>query len=291
MHDINAILPEVAGTLGEPTEGWSWRQIAGGDISQCYLLEFERLKVFLKCLAGQHGAVLQAEGVALKVIADSRSVRCPLVLAEGRSHGISWLALEHLELNPRSHAADQQLGRQLADLHHNTSKGFGWPQDNFIGLTHQKNPWRDHWGDFFVHQRLAPQIHWLRQSCPGWGAGADKALRQCAALMENHQPQAALLHGDLWAGNAAMLADQTPVVFDPASYYGDRETDLAMMALFGGYSTVCFDSYQEAWPLPDGYHHRRPIYQLYHVLNHANLFGGSYLQQAARLLDQVSRNK
>ena len=290
MVNIDALLPQIAGALDVPRACISYCPVSGGDISQCYRLDAGRRAIFLKCLPERYGRVLQAEELALKAIADSGMIRCPLVLAAGGNQGLNWLALEHLELKSRSDTADRQLGRQLANLHRGTADRFGWPQDNYIGLTPQHNPWHDVWDEFFIQQRLAPQIRWLQQANPGWNPGAEKSLKKCAALLEGHRPEAALLHGDLWAGNAAMLADQTPVIFDPASYYGDRETDLAMMALFGGYSVTCFESYQDAWPLPDGYRRRLPIYQLYHILNHANLFAGSYLQQAARLLDQISRN-
>jgi fructosamine-3-kinase len=163
---------------------------------------------------------------------------------------------------------------------------FGWPRDNVIGAFPQCNGWDDDWGRFFVERRLAPQLeHLARNGTP---------LRQALSLLERagqwlaeHQPEPCLVHGDLWSGNAAITAGGQGAIFDPAVYRGDREVDLAMARLFGGFPEAFFEGYEAAWPLPAGHRFRRDLYNLYHLLNHANLFGGSYLGQCQASIDTL----
>ncbi|MEA5475655.1 fructosamine kinase family protein [Synechococcus sp. CCY9201] len=186
----------------------------------------------------------------------------------------------------------QQLGRSLALLHRRSLDGvdarYGWPQDNWIGAAPQVNGWCDSWVEFFRDRRLLPQLEWV--------ARGGAPLRQAATLLERlpqwlegHQPEPVLVHGDLWGGNAALLDDGRGAIFDPAVYRGDREVDLAMARLFGGFPPAFFAGYEAAWPLSPGHRVRVELYNLYHLLNHANLFGGSYRQQAQASLDGLLR--
>ena len=163
------------------------------------------------------------------------------------------------------------MGRMLAKLHRVTGPRFGWHRDNWIGLSPQQNGWCDDWAEFFWERRIRPQ--------------AERAGLQVSrgGLLENHKPQPSLLHGDLWSGNAGFTAEG-PVIFDPAVYYGDREADLAMTELFGGFPREFYDAYRKEWPVDDGYEKRKPLYNLYHLLNHLNLFGGGYLGQVKETL-------
>ena len=179
--------------------------------------------------------------------------------------------------------------RALAALHRHTAAGFGWNRDNTIGTTPQQNRWTADWAEFFRDRRIAPQLalaatngHGLRSQDDG-----SRLLDAIPALLAGHVPAASLLHGDLWSGNAARLQGGDPVVFDPAVYYGDREADLAMCSLFGGFGADFFAAYREAWPLPPGHELRRELYNLYHVLNHANLFGGGYVAQAEAMIGRL----
>lgn len=183
------------------------------------------------------------------------------------------LVLERLALGAR--ADWPAMARMLAALHRNTSPRFGWATDNWIGLAPQRNGWSDDWASFFFEERLAPQAH-----------RAQLRLPDLRKLLEGHRPQASLLHGDLWSGNAGFTPDG-PVIFDPAVYYGDREADLAMTELFGGFPAEFYASYRRELPLDPGYEKRKHLYNLYHLLNHLNLFGAGYLGQvnaALRLL-------
>jgi len=181
------------------------------------------------------------------------------------------LLLEKLDLRREGdHAA---LARMLTTVHRATGPRFGWPRDNFIGLGAQKNDWCDDWAEFFATRRIAPQLELAGRN------GFALEPVPVKELLKGHQPAPALLHGDLWSGNAGFTAEG-PVIFDPAAYYGDRECDLAMSELFGGFPA----EFYAAYPLDKGYGRRKHLYNLYHLLNHLNLFGGGYLAQVRSTL-------
>jgi protein-ribulosamine 3-kinase len=178
--------------------------------------------------------------------------------------------LEWLPLG--AHADWAAMGRMLAKVHRNISDRFGWATDNWIGLAPQVNGWSDDWASFFLEKRLAPQAR-----------RAGLQLPEVRMLLEGHRPQASLLHGDLWSGNAG-FTPQGPVIFDPAVYYGDREADLAMTELFGGFPEAFHASYKKEFPMEAGYETRKYLYNLYHLLNHLNLFGAGYRAQVEATL-------
>jgi protein-ribulosamine 3-kinase len=201
-------------------------------------------------------------------------IRVPQVLDRGVRDGKAFIVLEHLDLKSGGDFAE--LGRMLAKLHRQAAPRFGWARDNYIGLGQQPNGWCDDWAEFWVARRLEPQISLARDK------GFDVAMPSMR-LLDNHKPGPSLLHGDLWSGNAGFIA-KGPVVFDPAVYYGDREADLAMTELFGGFPPEFYRAYDEAFPLPAGYPQRKHLYNLYHLLNHLNIFGGGYLAQVKATL-------
>jgi len=162
----------------------------------------------------------------------------------------------------------------LAKLHRTAGPRFGWHRDNWIGGTPQINTWHDDWSTFFHECRIRPQLDLARKN----GFRLEEPPR-----LENHHPQPSLLHGDLWSGNAGFI-EEGPVIFDPAGYYGDREADLAMTELFGGFPREFYAAYRKAYPLDAGYEQRKHLYNLYHLLNHLNLFGSGYLAQVQRTL-------
>ncbi|MEA3195468.1 MAG: hypothetical protein QOD26_3801 [Betaproteobacteria bacterium] len=220
-----------------------------------------RDKGFLK-----RGPSAEAEVDGLRAL--GAVVRVPRIL----DHGADFLLLEQLDLKRSGDWA--ALAQMLATLHRATGPRFGWHRDNWIGGTQQINAWRDDWPTFFHECRIQPQLALARKK----GFDLPEPSR-----LENHDPQPSLLHGDLWNGNAGFTADG-PVMFDPAVYYGDREADLAMTELFGGFPARFYDAYNEALPLPEGYETRKHLYNLYHLLNHLNLFGDGYLAQVQRTL-------
>jgi protein-ribulosamine 3-kinase len=198
----------------------------------------------------------------------SAGIRAP----EPYRYGATFIEMEHLDLG--GPADWPGMARMLAALHRHTGPRFGWETDNWIGLAPQRNGWNADWAAFFVERRLAPQL-----ATAGMKIDLEKAKR----LLEGHRPQASLLHGDLWSGNAGFTSDG-PVIFDPAVYYGDREADLAMTELFGGFPATFYAAYDRDYPLAEGYAERKPLYNLYHLLNHLNLFGGGYRAQVERTL-------
>jgi fructosamine-3-kinase len=216
---------------------------------------------FRKEGAAERADAFAAEAEGLEALRPH--IRVPKVLDRGVKGGKAFIVLEQLQLTRGDYAA---LGRMLASLHRQTNARFGWHRDNYIGLTPQQNGWCDDWAEFWRERRLRPQARW---------AGLDLDLASLDRLLENHKPQPSLLHGDLWSGNVGFTPG--PVVFDPAVYYGDREADLAMTELFGGFPREFYAAYNEAFPLDAGYEKRKHLYNLYHLLNHLNIFGGGYL--------------
>jgi fructosamine-3-kinase len=231
--------------------------------------------------------MFEAEAAGLAVITATNTLRVPQPIAHGIVGEQSFLVLEYLELSSRGDA--KRLGEQLAALHRCKAKTFGFAQNNFIGTTLQPNAWKDDWIDFWREQRLGFQLQLAAEK--GYGGQLQSMGKKLSdalpAFFEGYTPQPSLLHGDLWSGNHAFTEDGAPTIFDPATYYGDRECDLAMTELFGGYPANFYSAYRAEWPLHEGYEIRRDLYNLYHVLNHANLFGGGYVRQAEQLMKDL----
>jgi protein-ribulosamine 3-kinase len=186
-------------------------------------------------------------------------------------------------------ASSRMAAPTVARMHAVTSPRFGWHRDNTIGATPQTNGWSDDWATFFRERRLRPQLELAVRNGHERSLlrDASRLVERIPAMLSGHHPAASLLHGDLWAGNAGRLRDGTPVVYDPSTYYGDRETDIAMTALFGGFDAAFYDAYSALMPFAPGHEKRRTLYNLYHVLNHVNLFGASYLPLARRMIAQL----
>jgi fructosamine-3-kinase len=245
--------------------------VSGGCIHHCYRVTIAGRQRFLKVNDAGFADAFAAEADGLSALR-ATGLRAPEPLAHGREDGQSYLLLEYLELQRKGEFA--ALGRMLAQAHRKPGPRFGWARDNYIGSTPQQNGWGEDWTQFWCERRLRPQMELARIRID---------LAAVARLLERHRPQPSLLHGDLWSGNAG-FTDEGPVVFDPAVYYGDREADLAMTELFGGFPQDFYDAYNQTWPLEAGYAKRKPLYNLYHLLNHLNLFGGGYLGQVQSTL-------
>ncbi|MBU1215243.1 MAG: fructosamine kinase family protein [Gammaproteobacteria bacterium] len=262
--------------------------VGGGDLNQvCRLQGVDGSLYFLKLNDARQHAMYVAEAAGLKSLAATDTIRVPRAITHGIADGLSFLVLEHLPLG--GHGDARTLGIQLAALHRHTAERFGYQQDNFIGTSPQPNSWTDDWPSFWREHRIGFQLQLAASN--GYDGElqrlGEKLMVALPAFFADYTPQPSLLHGDLWGGNHGFLADGTPTIFDPACYYGDRECDLAMTALFGGYPAEFYAAYQTAWPLDPGYAKRRELYNLYHILNHANLFGGSYARQAERMISAL----
>jgi len=260
-------------------------RVGGGSISQALVAQSENARWFVKVNSADRDSMFAAEADGLNALRTCPVLRVPAVVAHGVSGRHAYLLLEHLELQPLRESAAANAGRALAELHRIAGARFGWHRDNFIGSTPQDNAEQPSWPLFFARQRLLPQIELARaQGHKGkLIADGERLVEKMPVLFDRQSTGISLLHGDLWHGNAASVAGQL-ALFDPAVYYGDRETDLAMSELFGGFPARFHAAYREAWPLADGYEQRRILYNLYHVLNHLNLFGGGYVQQAERMI-------
>jgi protein-ribulosamine 3-kinase len=244
---------------------------------------------FVKTAPREHAERLIAEAEGLRELASARAVRIPEVFACGMRDDEAFLEIERIEATSPTAASEALLGTQLAAQHRVTKPSFGWHRDNTIGLSPQHNGWMDDWIAFYRERRLGFQLELAREH--GFASLLqDRGERLCEALpalLSGHRPQPSLLHGDLWGGNWLTGEGGVPFLFDPAVYYGDREADLAMTHLFGGFGASFYRAYEAAWPLEAGHEVRRELYNLYHVLNHANLFGGSYARQARDMIDRL----
>ena len=275
-------------TVPGKTTAIKWLQdLPGGDINHAALIGNGKGKWFLKYKQDAPDGMFAAEARALDEIAQLNCIRVPSPIAFGSDGNTAWLVLEYLQL--RSRGPYELLGEQLAALHMTKFDHFGWVRDNFIGTTKQVNGKCSDWSEFWRDYRLGPQISLVKTA--GYGARivdqGERLLQDLDSLLADHKPAASLLHGDLWAGNLAFTQHGQPVIFDPASYFGDRETDIAMTELFGGFGLEFYAAYNAHTPLADGYHLRRDLYNLYHMLNHLNLFGGSYLSRCENIIDQL----
>jgi protein-ribulosamine 3-kinase len=265
----------------------SWSRISGDMPTSAWSLELGNARFFVRLTDPANRWVLAAEADGLRAIARTGAIRVPRVVASGADASVAFLVLEWLDIVDGGR--DAALGHALARMHGATSSRFGWQRDNTIGATPQANAWSDDWTAFFRDRRLRPQLELAERN--GYGGAlrrdGEKLLERIPHLLDGHRPTPSLLHGDLWAGNAGRLRDGSPVIYDPATYYGDRETDLAMTELFGGFGPAFHATYREAMPLPAGYERRRTLYNLYHVLNHLNLFGEAYLVRAERMAAEL----
>jgi len=285
-QDIFAALREDAVSVADNA---SPRPVGGGDISAAWQIDTDDAAVFVKTGPGNSLDMFAAEAEGLRELRAVKAVRVPDVLACGVTADAAYLAIEWIEFDRPTSDTERLFGQQLAAMHRNCKKKFGWHRDNTIGKTPQHNQWSSDWVEFFRHQRLGFQLQLA--SSNGFGGELQSAGTELsenfALLFHDYQPAASILHGDLWGGNWAATNGQA-VIFDPAVYYGDRESDIAMTKLFGGFGPEFYAAYQESWPMEPGYENRLKLYQLYHILNHLNLFGSAYLGRAMRLIRDIN---
>lgn len=275
---------------GHPFTIEAYYNVMGGSINHAYRIEGNGQIYFIKLNEGRYFDMFDAEAAGLAELAQPGVIKVPVPLCWGTTPQHAYLVMDSLTLRSDNVSASRQLGHQLAVLHQVTQSQYGWYRDNYIGSTLQENTPHTDWITFWGQHRLGYQLRlaasngYNRSILQGNG---EELMAVLPHFFQHYTPQASLLHGDLWAGNYATDANALPVIFDPAVYYGDRETDIAMTELFGGYSADFYAAYNERWPLDEGYVVRKTLYNLYHVLNHLNIFGGSYLGQAERMLSQL----
>jgi fructosamine-3-kinase len=293
---MDAVLPTIEAALREATDsGFRITEtagVAGGCVHRTLMVGDGQQRYFVKVGGTHTRTMFEGEADGLAAIAATGAFRTPAVVAVGGDGEHAFLILEHLEMHaPHSAEEGEAFASALVQLHRCIGPAFGWERDNHIGATPQCNTRMDSWAGFFAAHRLRPQLEIARR------AGYDGELQQFGArvltrlpaLFLEYRPQPSLLHGDLWYGNAGITSQGEPALFDPACHHGDREADLAMSELFGGFPGAFYASYRRNWPLDCGYEQRKPLYNLYHLLNHLNLFGAGYLRDATRLAAQLAR--
>jgi protein-ribulosamine 3-kinase len=278
----------VGQALGRAEQG-RWRHVGATGWGNAWSLAFGAQRYFVKIAAGPHAGMLRYEADGLRALAATNTIRVPVVVAAGSLGETGYLVVEWLDIAGRANA---RLGHDLAQLHRARAprgpagERFGWSCDNWIGATAQANAWSDDWPAFFRERRLAPQLALAAANghADALQRDGERVLAALPSILRGHEVVPSLVHGDLWSGNAATLADGGGVVFDPAVYVADREVDVAMTELFGGFGKPFMAAYVAAWPLDAGYPLRRELYNLYHLLNHVNLFGAAYVARTRHAL-------
>ncbi len=285
-----ALQAAIEAAVGHAVDLDQATRLAGGSISPAFVVGRGSERWFVKTTRADQADWFAAEADGLQALARSPALRVPQAVASGTAGDHAFLVLEYLPLQRlESGPACVAAGRALAALHRIAGDEYGWPRNNYIGSTPQDNAPHRSWPFFFARRRLLPQLLLARQN--GYSGSlihqGERLVDKLAALFVDHHPSPSLLHGDLWSGNAAIDDAGTFTLFDPAVYFGDREADLAMTELFGGFPDRFYAAYRDAWPLADGYEQRKLLYNLYHLLNHLNLFGSGYRQQAERIIGKL----
>ena len=262
--------------------------LSSGITGENFRLQTKSESIFLKLIDINKSPILYAEAEGLKAISNTNTLKTPRIFAKGESADFAWLALEFISLRSPDTSCAIEMGESLAAMHQNQNDFHGWHSNNWIGANKQRNSFSNDWPNFFKEFRLLPQLNQALDN------NLDKSvfdsgqllLEEISKLFTNYYPAPSLLHGDLWPGNWASDPEGNPIVFDPACYYGDRETDIAMTELFAGFRQDFYDAYNSANPIDKGYVERKSVYNLYHILNHFNIFGVSYEQQASDLIQK-----
>jgi fructosamine-3-kinase len=284
------VAQQISQVTGKHFEIIDRQAVGGGGINQAYQISNGQDRYFIKLNQPALAEMFAAEAKGLLEIASTQTITVPTPICWGITDDRSYLVLEYLDLTDRSNPKSwKEMGQNLAAMHRyriTDSPKFGWHQDNTIGSTPQVNTWETDWIAFFKNHRIDYQLQLARLK----GGNFPKAAQLLATIpqiLAHHHPQASLVHGDLWGGNAGFSTMGIPVIFDPATYWGDREVDLALTELFGGFPAAFYQGYESVYPLDAGYAQRKVLYNLYHILNHYNLFGGSYHDRANRTIDSL----
>ena len=284
--------------LGEPIEVESAVAVGGGSINQAFRVSCsDRSQRFVKTSPEASLLVFQREADGLQALGAPGILRVPESSLAATANGQAFLILDWIETGSPANDFQATFGRQLARLHRATaesdeSKGrFGFGHDNWIGATPQPNGWKDDWVDFWREHRLGFQLDLARKnglSDPELDRLGENLLNNLERWIDLPEEPPCLLHGDLWGGNYLVDQEGDPVLIDPATYYGHREAELAMTRLFGGFQQAFYTAYEDEWPLPTGSETRLKLYELYHLLNHLNLFGRGYRGSCLGILRGVT---
>lgn len=286
MSFYSEIEAAISNSLGQPFRIVNRSPLSGGCISAAERLQGEKSDFFLKQNSESFLPHFEEEKASLEELAATETIRVPQPICSGIAQNRSYLVLEFISIGSPNKNSWAQLGHQLAGLHKIEQPHFGWKRDNTIGRTLQLNSVSDNWIQFYGEYRLGFQIELAQKN--GFDLPqSSRLLEGLPRFFESYRPSPSLLHGDLWSGNASFDSDGNPFVYDPCCYYSDRETDLAFTEFFGGFDAAFYAAYNEMFPLDAGYPQRKALYNLYHCLNHFNLFGAPYDSQARSMTQQL----
>ncbi|NQE38490.1 fructosamine kinase family protein [Microcoleus asticus] len=299
------IAAHISEATGETFSIDNRRSVSGGCINQGYAISSSSRSYFAKINQASQVPIFEAEALGLQQMREIQTIRVPQPICWGTEGNSAYIVLEWLELGSRGgDIAWEEMGRQVAAMHKYTPLSpplvrggeeansalvrgcFGWDINNTIGSTPQINNWTANWAEFWAEHRIGYQLKLARRR-RGHFSQEKRFLKLIPELLAGHEPQPSLVHGDLWGGNAGVTSAGEPVIFDPAAYFGDREVDIGMTELFGGFPAQFYRGYNQVWPLDSGYERRKTLYNLYHILNHFNLFGGSYESQANQMINRI----
>lgn len=254
-------------------------ELPGGDVHPAWRIRYGEHDVFVKCNGRDMLNLFAWEADQLQLLARTKTVRVPAVYGVGSDREVSFLLLEYIPLQPLDAHSARLLGQQLAQLHQWSEQAqFGLDYDNNLTTSPQPNSWLKRWSIFFAEQRIGWQLQLAAEK--GVQYGDIELITRCAqSVLASHHPQPSLLHGDLWPANCGG-SNSGPWIFDPACYWGDRECDLAMLSWYADLPAEIYQGYESVWPLPHDYRQRQPVYQLYYLLNRANVFGGHWFGEA-----------
>ncbi len=281
---------EICNELGESYPK-SVEQVHGGDIHSAWQIEFANTKLFLK-RNNRKKKFLEFEKYCLqnlKEFINEKNLIIPEVIAYKNINNIEILLIEWIDMQ---NFDQKKLGKGLGEMHLNSSKSspkiFGYPIEGFIGLTDQKKGWENNWIDCFLNLRIIPQLSILKLNVLDKET-KNKVKEKIQSELLKHEPINTLVHGDLWSGNVGIDRNGKGVIFDPASWWADNEVDIAMTKLFGGFRNEFYEEYHKIFPIKQGFEKRITIYNFYHILNHANMFGGLYFNEVRNYVQAILR--
>lgn len=283
------LIRHLEGQTGQSLQGGRLAAVGGGDINSAFKLQVAGISWFVKLNRADLAEMFEAEAAGLVELDGVGAVKVPEVICFGQFGRHAYLVLNYIELSSLRGQSAGLFGEQLARLHRHPQKYFGWRRDNTIGSTPQHNLRHDDWVEFWRRERLGKQLQFAAANgyTGSLQSQGEELLDRLGDFFTDYRPEPSLLHGDLWGGNAAADSQGNPVMFDPACYYGDREADIAMTELFGGFSRDFYAAYNDEYPLDAGYRVRKTLYNLYHILNHLNLFGRGYFSQANGMMERL----
>ncbi|MEM7454477.1 MAG: fructosamine kinase family protein [Planctomycetota bacterium] len=289
---FQAVENVIADSTGERAVVISGRSVGGGCINNAQAIQLDDGRSFFLKFNSDAGRLFECESEGLSMLAQASSIRVPEVIGTGTADNVSFLVLENIETGRPAGGFMRRLGRGLAALHESSLEvaRFGLDSDNFIGATLQPNSWTESWVEFWAEHRLGFQLRLAHDSGLG-NSGMYRMGDRLMARLDEYlpgAPEVSLIHGDLWSGNYLCDESGNPALIDPAIYFADAEAEFGMISLFGGVSSEFFDAYYEVRPRREEQDIRIAIYRLYHLLNHLNLFGGSYLSGCLDLLKRLT---